>query len=275
MSVKIKATPGFTLAELLIAVAITSLIVVMLGTMFGSLANMSGRVNQRIDAFRDARSAIEMIERDLSHLVHIGPAAYLALDDRYSDPNTATLKNRQIYGLIAAKNAALGDLCAVGYYCRWEGNRYTLRRYFRDSNELNANSAYFSDAGRAIPTWNFIGNGAGTYMRSDKLYLPADTDDLKNNSFKDEVLAAYVWNFQATPYKTDGTVDTYPLILDPSSSVKLPAAIEISFNMISPQAAQPIMTISTNPSDWMDETSTNYKRLIKSHVYQFRSRINL
>jgi type II secretory pathway pseudopilin PulG len=269
---------AFTLAELLIAVAITSFIVVMLGTVFGSLANTSGRANQRIDAFRDARAAMQMIQRDLANLVHASPTAYLAIDDRYADPNTATTKNRQIYGLIATKNKSLGDLCAVGYYCRWEGNRYTLRRYFRNSDELSADAAYFASSGRSVPPWNLIANGAGTYMRSDKLYQPSDTDALTANppTFKDETLASNVWDLQITAYKSDGTVDTTsPLIMDPASpTTVLPAAIDISFRTMSPQASKTVMTVSSNPNDWMDDTASNYIRLIKPHAYEFHTRIN-
>jgi prepilin-type N-terminal cleavage/methylation domain-containing protein len=269
---------GFTLAELLIAVAITSLIVVMLGAMFGSLASTVGRASQRIDAFRDARAAVATIQRDLSNLVRVGPAAYFALDDRYTnDPNTTANKNRQLFALIAIKNGSLGDLCAVGYYCRWEGNRYTLRRYFRNSNELSADNAYFTNLGRAWPPWNFISNGAGNYMRSDKLYQPSDVDAPSSDppSFKDETLAAYVWNLQIKAYKSDGKIDTaYPLIMDPSLPTALPAAIEISFKTISPEAAKTIMAISSNPNDWMDETSSAYIRLIKPHAYEFRTRVN-
>src|SRR5947207_5833094 len=144
---------GFTLAELLIATGITAIIVVLLGTMLGSLLNTASRANQRIDAFREARAALQMIERDFSNLVPTQwniqtspvptptpspitrPAAYFALENIYTDP---AVGNQQIYGLVAVKAAgsptpSVGDVCAVGYYCRWEGNRYTLRRFFRDS----------------------------------------------------------------------------------------------------------------------------------------------
>src|SRR5207247_668225 len=60
---------AFTLAELLIATGITAIIVVLLGTMLGSLLNTASRANQRIDAFREARAALQMIERDFSNLV--------------------------------------------------------------------------------------------------------------------------------------------------------------------------------------------------------------
>src|SRR5437660_5218453 len=96
---------GFTLAELLIATGITAIIVVLLGTMLGSLLNTASRANQRIDAFREARAALQMIERDFSNLVPTlwnpdpftnpppattqpitRPGAYFVLENIYTDP---------------------------------------------------------------------------------------------------------------------------------------------------------------------------------------------
>src|SRR5213082_3775841 len=110
---------GFTLDELLIATGITAIIVVLFGTMLGSLLNTASRANQRIDAFREARAALQMIERDFSNLVPTQwnpdpftnpppattqpitrPAAYFALENIYTDP---AVGNHQIYGLVAVK----------------------------------------------------------------------------------------------------------------------------------------------------------------------------
>ena len=57
------------MVELLIAAAITVVIVVMLGLMLGSLMSSASHASQRVDAFRDARAALQMMERDLSNLV--------------------------------------------------------------------------------------------------------------------------------------------------------------------------------------------------------------
>ena len=94
----------------------------------------------------------------------------------------------------------------------------------------------------------------------------------------DPVLAAYVWNFKITTYDANGTViTTYPCVCDQGAvtPAMLPAAVEISFNAMSPQAAQAMMSVSSSPNDWMDTTTQNYQRLIAPHAYQFRSRINL
>src|SRR6266480_7599839 len=60
---------GFTLVELLIATGITVAMVLMLGWMLGSLMGSASHATQRVDAFRDARAALQMMERDLRNLV--------------------------------------------------------------------------------------------------------------------------------------------------------------------------------------------------------------
>ncbi len=69
---------AFTIVELLVAAAITVLIVVMLGSMFGALITTTGRASHRIDAFRDARAALQLIRRDFETLVKAQPAAYFS-----------------------------------------------------------------------------------------------------------------------------------------------------------------------------------------------------
>src|SRR5215470_18224242 len=60
---------AFTLAELLIATGITAGLVLMLGWMSGTLMRTASHTNARVDAFRDARAALQLIERDLRNLV--------------------------------------------------------------------------------------------------------------------------------------------------------------------------------------------------------------
>jgi type II secretory pathway pseudopilin PulG len=275
---KRRSAAAFTLVELLIATGITVGIVLMLGLMLGSLMSSASHAAARVDAFRDARAALQMMERDLRNLVRTQwnpdpftnptpapcvastvsttgvtlPAAYFALDNIYTDPAAG---NQQLYALVADRtSASSGDVCAVGYYCRWDDqlHAYSLRRFFHDS------AATFAAM-----------QGAGTYAGDSVLYTPGPSDAL---------LAAYVWNLKITLYDAAGNqYSTYPCICDVSATSprQLPAAIEISFNAISPQAARTVMSVSSAPNDWMDTTTQNYQRLILPHAYQFRSRINL
>jgi hypothetical protein len=276
-----RSCAAFTLAELLIASGITVGIVLMLGWMLGSLMRSASHTTERVDAFRDARAALQMIERDLRNIIRTQwnpdpftsplvpcapstvsttgvtlPAAYFALTSTpYTDPATAGNQNQQLYALVADRtSASSGDVCAVGYYCRWDDqlHAYSLRRFFRDS----------------ATTFTAM-QGAGTYAGASVLYSPSSNDP---------VLAAYVWNLQIGLYDAAGNrYATYPCVCDGSATtpIKPPAAIEISFNAISPQAARTVMSVSSSPNDWMDSTTQNYQRLILPHAYQFRSRINL
>jgi type II secretory pathway pseudopilin PulG len=283
---------GFTLVELMIAAAITVVIVLVLGGMFLSLTNTSMRASQRIDAFRDARAALQTMERDMANLVQLPStlptptptpptsaapaplksAAYFALDNVWQDPNdpysanTGSL-NRQVFALIARSSLTSssstsptptptptsGDLSAVGYYCRWDTDHYVLCRFFRDS----------------ATTFAAMQSNPGTYVPVATLYVPSPND---------EVLAAYVWNFNVTLYDGTGAViSAYPYVCDPDAITinPLPAAAEISFNAMSPQAARTVMSVTSSPNDWMNTTTPNYQRLILPHMYQFRTRINL
>ena len=277
-----RSRAAFTLVELLIATGITVAMVLMLGLMLGSLMSSASHATERVDAFRDARAALQMMERDLRNLVRTQwspdpfssptptpgtaqpltlPTAYFALDNRYADPAAG---NQQLYALVAAKTTAsptplLGDVCAVGYYCRWDDqlNAYTLRRFFRNSAD----------------TFTVI-QGAGSYAADSVLYVPGASD---------AIMAANVWNLRITMYNSSGAViNTYPYICDPNATTPnpLPAAIEISFNAMSPQAARTVMSVSADPSLWMSVNASPtppplYMNLIAPHSYQFRSRINL
>src|SRR6266566_1139367 len=250
-----RSRAAFTLVELLIATGITVAMVLMLGLMLGSLMSSASHATERVDAFRDARAALQTIERDLRNLVRTQwdvrtspiptptpvpitrAAAYFALKDIYADPATAGNHNQQLYALVAAKTtASSGDVCAVGYYCQWDNqlHAYSLRRFSRNSTD----------------TFTVLQNAVGGYAADSVLYAPAASD---------AVLAAYIWNFKVTMYNSAGTViNTYPYICDPNATTPnpLPAAVEISFNAMSPQAARTVMSLpSDTPSLWMTSPS--------------------
>ena len=181
----------------------------MLGWMLGGLMGTASHANARVDAFRDARAAMQMMERDLRNLVRTQwnpdplrirhhclaklrryqqPASHcqlpiLRLDSGRiygsgHDPN----RNQQLYALIADRTSGpSGDVCRVGYYCRWDDqlHTYSLRRFFRDS----------------ASTFTAI-QGAREYAGASVLYTPGSSD---------AVLAAYVWNLRIKLYDAAGT----------------------------------------------------------------------
>jgi type II secretory pathway pseudopilin PulG len=279
-----RATRGFTILELLIAATITVIIVVVLGSMFGSLGATTSRANQRIDTFRDARAALQTMSRDLANIVHLQPAAYFAID---TDLGGADV--RQIDGLISLKNQPSGnpapigsDVCAVRYYCTWANNAYSLHRYFRDSSQtFKTLQTSLSSTG----SLNYAGNLGSIY----------------GGSGTDDVLAAYVWNLQVVAYDQSGNIiqqtnDVFgrpttraPYICDPSgtSTNPLPSAIEVTFDTISTEAARTLLSATSTRGDaynvWhiTDNANPNstdkllFQRLIQPSIYHFRTRIDL
>lgn len=296
MALQRKSHRAFTIVELLIAATITVLIVVMLGTIFGSLTKTTSRANQRIDSFRDARAALQMMQRDLSNLVRTQwqpdpfaiptpstspqpvtrAAAYLALKSIY-DPTSG---NQEVYALVSVKNSGQGDVCSTGYYCSWDGNAYSLRRFFRPSDQTYATLS----SPAPTPALSPLPTPAPTpvYKSDADLYKPNPSP---SPSPTDEVLARYVWDFEVTAYDaagkvisgydSTGTLVGYPYICDPSATTptQVPSAIEISFKAMSPEAARAVMSVSSDPLDWMDATRPRYKLLVAPNAYEFRTRI--
>lgn len=279
---------AFTIVELLIAATITVGIVVLLGSMFGSLSTTASKSNQRIDAFRDARAALQMMARDLACVVHVPASPYFVINTDLAGNDV-----RQVDGLISIKNqppgsstSVTGDMCAVRYYCGWNNNAYSLRRYFRDSTQTLQTLQPHLNAGPPSSI-----DYKDTNARIGELY--------NGSSPIDEPLASYVWNLQVVAYDGSGNIinqqnDAFghpttgaPYVCDPAGSTKaLPAAIEISFDAISSDAARTVQSATSqrpdgykvwqvvgNPSASSTDTQL-FQRLIAPNIYHFRTRVS-
>ena len=99
----------------------------MLGWMLGSLMGTASHANARVDAFRDARAAMQMMERDLRNLVRTqwNP-------DPFTNPTlpASTVDNR--------RNAASSLFC-VGQHCYTDPARPAI-----------SSSMLLSQTGRAV-----------------------------------------------------------------------------------------------------------------------------
>jgi len=285
------ATSGFTIAELLVAAGISIVIVALLGTMLASLTKTTSHANASIDTFRDARAAIHMMERDLSAIITAKPGAYFAIDTDSAGSQGAAI--RQIEALVSVKpripvgspTPPPGDMCAVRYYCAWDGSArtYSLKRFFRDSKSTaQVFQSLFTTSG---------------YADVSNLYC-ANITNCATAATADEALAAYVWSLRVTAYNSSGiiinsTTDSAgyqttaaQYICDPSGSTNpLPAAIEISFKAMSPTAGRTVVAATANKANaytvWLAGDTPGspdlplYQRLIEPNTYVFKTRIDL
>src|SRR5437868_3843060 len=97
---------GFTLAELIIATAITGLIVILLGQIFSSASAMWRSGGERIDAFRDARAALQLMAADLGRANVNGDQQMLKLTP------TGNAYATEADAVTPVKNSGKSDLCA-------------------------------------------------------------------------------------------------------------------------------------------------------------------
>jgi prepilin-type N-terminal cleavage/methylation domain-containing protein len=229
---------AFTLAEMLIAVSITLIIVVLLSRIFGAAASQWQAADQRMDAFRDARAALQLMNRDLGRAITNG------------DPQMLTLSNltgswyNEAYAVAPMSNSGKSSLCAVGYYLNWDGNTktYTLKRMFKDSDATN-------------------GLLQGSSPNFGSLYSHAAAND--------EDLVSYAWDLRFSPgFQGD------PLNPPNGPSTQW-HWIEIRFKAMSAQAARKLKNLPIDQNTWKNPGDTNYKNLILPNEQQFVTRVNL
>ncbi|MGI9086678.1 MAG: PulJ/GspJ family protein [Chthoniobacterales bacterium] len=232
---------AFTLVELLVAISITALIVVLLGRVLSGTAAQWQASDQRIDSFRDARAALQIMARDLSQADLTADAQALTLSDLDPSGNYA----REAFALTSTPNSGKSNLCTVGYYSTWDANTktFTLKRLFRDSDETVLSLAQSPAAFATLFTKG----------------PPANVEDL----------AAYIWDLRFAP-GTLAVIETPTT--NPSTKWQW---VEVRFKSMSPNAARKLRNLPISQNTWDDPTSTTYKNLILPAEQQFVTRIQL
>jgi type II secretion system protein J len=141
-----RADPCFTLIELMVAGAITALLLLGMTGIFDQAMKAWRLSSRRGDAEREVRAALSTIQRDFSSLILstnlpayritgggtnlIGPANPPNFNGSVAVFFLSTLATNQ----QATNNP--GDLCGVGYYVAWDttNRSYNLYRYLNSSS---------------------------------------------------------------------------------------------------------------------------------------------
>lgn len=128
--------------ELLVATTVTLLLVVVLVRVFNGASGNWRHNEAQVDAYREARGALQLMARDLGATLQAsyaqagggadpasaatnGPAMPTLVLQHYSrydaaaasDPNGPN--NEEVYCLTNISNHGASSLCAVGYFCQW------------------------------------------------------------------------------------------------------------------------------------------------------------
>jgi len=245
----VKNASAFTMIELLVSMAVLSLIVVLLLSMVDNATKMWRQSENRVDAYREARAALNLIASDLASIYSSTNTNFFYFDREPKPlPNVSSALDGKVFFVTALPPTAQGtgqksDLCTVGYFAGFDktsitgrgGESMNLYRYFRPSNET------------------FDALKTGDIADGMTISSTPTSDDA-------EVLAKNITGFKVAAYsKATGT----PGELTPftqSATTPTPDVLEITLSAISNDAAKRF----TTQADWQDTNSPNYIQNVRT-----------
>jgi prepilin-type N-terminal cleavage/methylation domain-containing protein len=248
---------AFTLLELLVSMTILSLLLVLLLSMVNGATKLWKTNENRVDAYREARAAVNVIARDLSSLQ---PSTNLTFFNTQEDKSPVTpvsikgMDGRLIFltalplvsqGDDKSGAANKSDLCTVGYFLAFDKTSiaasgtggtpsYNLYRYFRGSN----------DTYKAIEKGDLL-NG-----------VEIETSPTSSTS---ELLAKNITGFEVAAYEIPpaSTGNSKPTPFQKSLTTPLPDMLEITVKAISNEAAK---RFADKKPSWEDKESITRKQ---------------
>lgn len=249
---------AFTLIELVVSMAIVSLLCLLLFSTIDASSNAWTQSDRKLDAFREARAALHIITRDLQAALKLPQNdCFFALQDRgghghisVTGGKPATAGHGDCLFFLCAQPSGIsgGDLAIVGYYLSyWEdtgetSGSFKLHRFYRNSSET---TALLSDRLKGVLV---------TFANAE-----GDQD-------QDEVLARNVIDFDVIPYRREnGGALTAPTSGWPASEI--PAMVEISLSAYDSRSAVRVGTYE----DWL-KTESPFAR---QHLRRFSTKVAL
>jgi GxxExxY protein len=181
-----KKSSAFSLLELLVAIAVLCILLVILLDIVQGATNLWRTSENKVEAYREARAALQIISSDLRHALASTNTNFFRRDIS-SYPNSTNVAFLATLPLSSQETNSLSDICTVGYFLAYDNkspvsgitgrHSYNLYRYFVESNE----------------TFAKLSDSSG----------PADVLDF-DPSRQPEILARNVVGFNATYFITNG-----------------------------------------------------------------------
>jgi prepilin-type N-terminal cleavage/methylation domain-containing protein len=242
-----RRTPAFSLLEVLVAMSVLSILLVLLLSVTNNASKLWRANENRVDSYREARAAINIIAHDLDSLYASTNTAFFAITpDGDTDSDLPSVKtgaskdgmDGKLFFLTAlpadaqesGKNKS--DLCTVGYFLAYDKTSltgkgtpsYNLYRYFRSSDD--------------------------TFEALKKAGKPFDgiTTDTAPTGDTVEVLARNITGFKVEPYTINPPADPAPpakptpskelTAFRKSATTPLPDVVEITIKAINNDTAK-------------------------------------
>jgi prepilin-type N-terminal cleavage/methylation domain-containing protein len=247
---------AFSLLEVLVAMAVLSLVLVLLLSVTNNASKLWRANENRVDSYREARAAINTIADDLASLCVSTNTAYFAVTpESGADADlpavttgaTTSGMNGKLFFLTAlpadaqetGKNKS--DLCTAGYFLAYDKTAltgkgvasYNLYRYFRSSDDTF------------------------TALKTGKPFTTVDTDTSSTSTQGAEVLAKNITGFEVKPYTIDAANPEKLQPFQKSADTPVPDVIEITIKAINNEAAK---RFGDQKSAWEDTGSLTRKQ---------------
>lgn len=257
---KMRGAKGFTILELLVAMAVLAILVVMLLGIVDSATKLWRGSESRVDSYREARAALSLLARDLQSAIPTTNTNYFRVDDSTLLPNGASSGSNAstIFFMAALPTNAQwadgltnkSDLCQVGYFVGLGKTSVA-----QDSTVIKTMNLYryfiaSDDSYKAIVT-NF---GAVPFPKNL---------DLLNS--KVELVARDVVSFSIRGYGVNTNGTGYLTNHTAAPGAVLPDEIEITLTAINQEVAKRL-----RDSDWVETHPS-----VKQNLQSFTTRVRL
>lgn len=251
---------AFTILELLVAMAIFSLLIVMLMGMVDSASKLWRETENRVDSYREARAAINIISHDLANAlagtnlnaIRINEDAYSFLNNAETDTNSAAaiffLSAQSATSQNPASNKS--DVCQVGYFLAYD--------------KTSALAGVNSNVPKTMNLYRYFLSSDQTFAK-----LITGASSIFGNSIgalddEVELLARNITRFQIKALDTNGT----PYVSTPTAP--LPPVIQIELTALNAETAKKLVS----KSDWIAPTGGLVKVTAKNEQ-RFSTRVGI
>lgn len=181
---KSKKPPAFTLLELLVAMAVLSILLVVLLNVVQSAATLWRNSENRMDTYREARAALQIMASDLANFL---PSTNLA----HFHTNISSTNQLAFLAMLpqASQGAGdLGDVCAIGYFVGY-----------------GSKSPIGADSAQARNLYRFFLGSNATFSNISSGSTPFPATDFAPSGNNREILARNVLNFSVKGLATNAT----------------------------------------------------------------------
>jgi prepilin-type N-terminal cleavage/methylation domain-containing protein len=160
-----KQVRAFTLMEMLLALAITSVLVVLLVNVVSAALTVWEQGRNQIDTFANARQVLGRIADEISGAIAAPAPRAVEFSENLTSIQGTTppvpITSENVFFVAPYPNVSSGDLCIIGY--RHNANTRTLERGFIDSQVAwkNGNATRYQSSTYSSADWQWrtIANG--------------------------------------------------------------------------------------------------------------------